>query len=235
MDSHSKKPDMAEEESAQDTATYLDSTVGSFENRLQKKLEEQEQQEQQEHNAAKERSARILQALNTIRKALQETRKIKLGKRFHFDLEISDWNGWPRLELNLIDSIAPELQEYGLIVTAHDRKQSGTVEFRSRTGVVYSELSLASDANLTRIPIVLKKSVRNYLDQVAEYVLNPKDEKELLGQSIKLQEQEEKEMSPEAKKLQASNLFAEDEQEYDRNQVAVESEETHSLEVCFDK
>lgn len=210
----------------------LEATVGSFENRLQKKLLKKEEDTNREEAEANSRNARILQALNTIRRALQETEKIKLGDRFKLELEVNDWNGWPRLELNLIDALAPEMEEYGLLVTAHDRKRSGTVEFRGRTGMLYGELSLATEKELAKIPALLKRAVRSYLDTIAEYVLNPKSAEDIAQRKIEI---EEEALDPEGQKLKKVDVFSDDELEFTRNQVRHETDQVEQLQVTLDK
>ena len=152
-----KKREQSASDLSDDAIGSLGSTVGSFESRIQRKLEEQAALSSQAEIEAGERSDRILQALNTIRRALQETQKIKLGDRFHLSLDVNDWNGWPRLDLILIDSLDPENSEYTLIVTAHDRKESGSVEFRTKAGQHLGSVSLTDDQELRKIPTVLKR------------------------------------------------------------------------------
>lgn len=229
-----KKRESSTSDLSDDAIGSLGSTVGSFESRINRKLAEQAEQSTQAEIEAQQRNDRILQALNTIRRALQETQKIKLGERFKLDLDVNDWNGWPRLDLNLVDSLDPENSEFTLIVTAHDRKESGSVEFRTNTGEHLGSVALTTDAELGKIPVVLKRAVRAFLDSVAEYVLNPKSAEELLQGRIEL---EEETPDPEAQKLQSVDVFEEGEVHYDKNQVQHEGEAPlpSSIDASFDK
>jgi hypothetical protein len=151
----------------------LGNTLGSFENKLQKRLQEQATETNKTQEANTIRNKIILQGLNTIRKALNETQNIKLGDRFSLELDVNDWNGWPRLELNLVDSQIPDGYEQTLTVSIQERNETGIIEFKNKMGLIFGDLAMTSEQELTRIPIVLKKSVRAFLDQVAEYVINP--------------------------------------------------------------
>jgi hypothetical protein len=168
------------DDQADEAIEGLGTTVGSFASRLQQQLKEKEQRESHSQKQTSERHSRMLQAMNTIRRALQETCKIKLGSRFSLDLDVSDWKGWPRLELFLVDCHAPERKDYCLVVTAHDRQKRGAVEMHAVTGKLMGELELKDGAQQGRLPNVLKRTVRDFLDEVAEYVLDPKKPGELV-------------------------------------------------------
>ncbi len=157
----------------------LDSTVGSFAHRLSLQLKQKEVADELANNETRVRHDRILQAMTIIRKALAETCKIKLGARFQFDLDISDWEGWPRLELNLIDLCAPELLRYGMIVSANDRNSNGTVNLTLRSGEVIGRIFLNEADGSNKVAVVLKRAVLRFLDETASYVLNPPRPEEL--------------------------------------------------------
>lgn len=228
-----KKSDSTGTDLSGDAIGTLGTTVGSFENRLSKRLAEQEKKYTQAEQAAQLRNDRMLQALHTIRRALQETQKIKLGDRFQLVLDVNDWNGWPRIELNLQDSLDIDNCEFGLIVTAHDRKQSGTVEFRTRNGEYLGGVSLVVDKEMAKIPVILKRAVRSYLDIIAEYVLNPKSAEQLMSARIELKEEEVVDI--EAQKLKSVDVFEEDSVTYQQNQVQLEPESENSIDISFEK
>jgi len=190
----------------------LGSTVGSFASRITKGLKEQEQKQGQAAKLREMRHGNMLQAMTTIRKALQETCKIKLGERFGFDLDVSDWEGWPRVELRLVDSLAPERDCLGLIVTANDHNELGTILISMKSGEVFGKIQLANPVDFERIPVVLKRSVRSYLDIVGSYVLNPvpEDVVEAAAKPI-----ETNDFDDASDKLSKEDVFISD--EYDRS------------------
>ncbi len=218
---------------ADDLISSLGNTVDTFASRLQQKLGEQEVKQNIAQVKTQARHARMLNALNTIRRALQETGRIKLGERFRLDVEVSDWDGWPRLELNLIDNLEPENNDYSLIVSAHDRGEMGVIEYRTRKGEQLGALSLAEEQSVNKIPTVLKRSVRLFLDIVAAYVLNPKSADELNRGKIDLEE-EAQVVDPTAARLKNTDVFTEE--DYIASQNLVESEApADALAVSFDK
>ncbi|RIL09436.1 MAG: hypothetical protein DCC75_06535 [Proteobacteria bacterium] len=119
--------------------------------------------------------------MTTIRKAMAETSKINLGERFTFQLDVSDLDGWPRLILNLVDMLAPNNCEYALVVVAHDRQGLGTIQVALSTGEVLGSVFLKNPDGFDKIPLVLKQSIRQFLDLVAPYILNPKKPEDLLA------------------------------------------------------
>lgn len=205
----------------------LGSTVGSFANRISKGLKEQEQKNDQSTKLRDARHSSMLHAMSTIRKALQETCKIQLGERFGFDLDVSDWEGWPRVELRLIDFIAPELENLSLVVTANDNNELGNIMIGLKSGEQYSKLQLAQPGEVERIPVVLKRSVRLFLDVVGEYVLNPVPE-ELVEAAARPIETEE--FDEVAEKLRKEEMFIEEQYSSHRdNLVSPEDENTSNL------
>ncbi len=151
----------------------LGATVGNFASRIRRKLKEQEVQQTNNNRAAGQRQALMLKAMTGVRKALQEAAKISLGNRFFFELEISDLEGWPRLELKLIDSSTPDLRSQSLIATANDRNELGTLQLQMRSGEVLGRVHLHDEEEFHRLPLIMKKSLRSFLDVVAALVLNP--------------------------------------------------------------
>lgn len=212
----------------------IGSTVGNFANRIKRKLKEQEDKELESQRATEKRHARMLQALTTIRKALQEMGQISLGERFTLILDVGDWEGWPRLCLNLVDTLAPEKSDFGLVVTAHDRKQLGVVELRMRSGKLLGYVQLKKQNELERIPLVLKKSVRTFLDDVAEYVLNPEKPSVVTKIESDLIEPEE-EIDEFSEKLYKEDLFVEDDYRPSDNSVSAASDEQPLELSAFEK
>lgn len=209
-----------------DANLSLESTVDNFASRLQRRLKEKETESDHSERAKEARHGRMLKAMTTIRKALQETCKIKLGDRFSFDLEVNDWEGWPRVELNLIDSFAPERIDYGLIVSANDRNELGTVLLSLRSGEMLGKIQLADPEQFAKLPLMLKRAVRGYLDIIADYVLNPKKPEELL--EVQSQRIEDEELDAVDKELQTVDVFSEDHVDYNENRV--ETDESLNLD-----
>lgn len=154
-------------------ASVLSSTVDGFTNRLKRKLKEQEELQDASSRAASARGAFMLQGMASIRRALQETAKISLGERFRFRLDVTDWEGWPRVELVLVDKESPDDKSLALVIVAHDRNEMGTVQMSLRTGEVLARVHLRDQAEFQKLPILLKRSVRQFLDIVMAYVLKP--------------------------------------------------------------
>ena len=185
----------------------LGSTVGSFASRISKGLKEQEQKTSHSNRLREVRHSSMLHAMSTIRKVLQETCKIQLGERFGFDLDVSDWEGWPRVELRLVDFVAPDIENLTLVVTANDHGENGNVLIGLKSGELYCKLQLAKPGEAERIPLALKRAVRVFLDVVGEYVLNPIPE-ELLDAAAKPIETED--FDEVAEKLRKEEMFIEE-------------------------
>jgi hypothetical protein len=163
------------------TVTDLKSTVGSITSKIQKQLDEKQQALIGKAIEKKAREERVLQALTTIRKALEATCKIRLGDRFHLSIEVADVHGWPRIWLLLVDHEAPERKDFALIVAAHDRNDAGVIEFRDQESVLMSRISLAEESAVRHLSRILKNTVRIFLTNVADYVVAPKSSVDLVG------------------------------------------------------
>ena len=163
-----------------ETITSLGLTADAFASRLKRKLREQERQEDALARARELRHQAIMKAMMTIRRALQETCKTDLGKRFFFELDVSDYEGWPKIELNLLDRLMPDKITYGLVVSGNDRNEIGAILLSHRhNSEMLGRLELANLEDLNKLPTVLKTALRRFLDTAAQYVLNPISEKEI--------------------------------------------------------
>ncbi len=178
-------PKLSLEEATPELQGSLGATADTFASRMQRRLKEQEVKEQHSRQALDARHALMLQAMTTIRKALVSTSRINLGERFSFELDVNDWEGWPRVELNLVDGCSPEDSIHALIITANDRKNLGTVHIGTKSGESLARLHLEQPQELEKLPLLLKKAVRHFLDIVAAYVLNPPSPQELLSEQSK--------------------------------------------------
>ena len=173
----------ADEELADITAEAvngLGSTVGTFASRLRRKLKAQESEKGLSSKERERRHALMMQAMLLIRKAVNESARIDLGGRFTLDLELSDTEGWPRIELNLIDELIPEKIDHGLVVTASDRNHEGLISFTSRyKNEVLGYLKLCESEEIAKLPVLLKTILRKFLDGIIPFVLNPISEERL--------------------------------------------------------
>ena len=200
-----KLPDDNESQT-NELSTSIGATVGTFASRIARKLKEQEQRAGVSQRATEVRHAQMLQAMTTIRKALQDTSKIKLGGRFTLEMDISDWEGWPRIQLDLIDSLIPDRIGHSLTITANDLRELGTVRFTMNSTQVLASLHLSEPDATEKIPHVLKRTVRTFLDGVAAYILNPAkpDEEQ---KAIKLTDEEVDEVG---QQLSKEDLFVDE-------------------------
>lgn len=148
------------------------STVEVYADRMKRKLKEQETLLDESRKASSVRQARMLQGLTTIRKALVETSRIDLGGRFQFELKVSDWEGWPRLDLNLVDKNRLDVVVEALTVVAHDREDLGLIQMTLKSGENAGRVVLSEPGEFEKLPVVLKRSIRHFLDAVTPFILN---------------------------------------------------------------
>jgi hypothetical protein len=155
----------------QEMFSDLSSTAQAFRTRFNQKKSEQEEQLSLEQQASKKRCALLIQTVSSIRKSLVDVTRIDLGERFHFELVADDWNGWPRIIVRLIDRYNPGSAQSVFQVTAHDRHSSATIEIIYSSHHAPESISLIESANIERLPIILKRCVRAYLDTVEQVIL----------------------------------------------------------------
>jgi hypothetical protein len=172
---------MGEKQGSAQLDSTLVSTVDGFAVRLRRRLDEQAENQSRSAREASERHALMLRALSSMRKALQEAAKLGLGDRFRFRLNVTDWEGWPKVELQLVDVLNASEDLQALIVHAHDRNESGTVQISLRTGEVLARVRLQTASEFDKLPVLLKRSVRHFLDIVMSNVLAPKPADEIVG------------------------------------------------------
>jgi len=152
--------------------TDLTSTVGAFASRIQRKKKEQEQELGRAESAAKVRHDLLLKTLSNVRKSLAKLTTLDLGDRFEFGLEADDWHGWPRLTLKLMDKALPAADYPFLQVLAHDRQSRATVEITCGEKRKPDKLSLIEETERIRLPALLKRCVREYLDLAEKIILD---------------------------------------------------------------
>ena len=206
-------------------------TVDSFASRIKRKIKEQEERESESQKISEVRHGLMLQAIALCRRALQEASKIYLGNRFFLDIEVNDLEGWPRIELTLIDSRNPENQDCSLLVSANDRKELGTIWFALRSGEHLGQVQLCNDGESTRLPLVLKKSIRMFLDVVAVAVLDK--QQELEPEETEVTSLEEKEIDEVDLGLQQKELFTDDIVVINRNVIVSDDDSDSDLRVVL--
>ena len=197
----------------------IDSTVGSFASRIRKQLQEQAEQSVESERATKTRHSLMMQAMTNIRRALSEACRIELGERFSFKLETGDWEGWPRVELRLVDSVSPKSLDHALVVTATDRRESGSIIIDTKDGKRLGHVGLLNPDEFPRVQVVLKRALRDFLDTVGAYILNPKKPSEMIEHQTKPIETGSFDVI--GAKLENEELFS-DEDNYSPNQNTVD-------------
>lgn len=155
----------------------LNSTTDAFQARFQQQKKEQDQALSVAEIATRNRHKLMVQALTTIRKSLLDLRRIELGERFRLEIAADEWRGWPRITVILADSVLRNADYPKFLVTANDRNEKGLIEIHSGAPPTASNpstinFSVREEADLARLPIVVKKSVRNYLDTIAQTILD---------------------------------------------------------------
>lgn len=201
------------------TTEELGATVENFASRLKRQLKEQEVAQSETMRASQVRQALLLKAMTGVRKALQEAAKISLGERFLFELDISDWEGWPRLELRLVDGASPDLLTQSLIATAHDRNEQGTLQLTMRSGEILGTVHLRDESEYSRLPLLLKKSLRSFLDVVSDAVLNPSNVADTIAAQTQVLEGTDDD--PVGNELQNQDLFSEETFQGDNNRADI--------------
>lgn len=119
----------------------------------------------------KRRHSTLLRGMTETRRALAEISKVDLGGTFFLELDVDDWQGWPRVMLRLVNGKNPIKEYPGLTVCAHDRKDSGTIEIYvggKPTPITHQMLDPDSEG---RYPVILRRAARSYLDEVCKLVL----------------------------------------------------------------
>lgn len=185
------------------------STVETFAAKMRKKLLEQEERDLEVQKKTSARHALMLQGISLSRKAMQETCKISLGTRFSLELDVTEFESWPRLELVLVDEENEGNRDTCLLVSAHDRQNSGTITFTTRKGESLGLVKLEDTAEMSRLPIVVKRSIRHFLDTVGTIVIESQRTPKKREEEVPLL-QEEKVECPVERNLQDQVFFSHD-------------------------
>lgn len=152
----------------------LGSTAQAFNARFQIKKKLLEESVGQAEQDTKRRQALMLRIMTEARRSLMDVVKIDLGEQFEFTLDVDDWQGWPRVAVRVINIEEPHSEYPKFIITAHDRKQSATIEVfpGNRPPIAVRLIEAEAEA---RFPTTLRRAVRNYLDDVTEFVLKEEE------------------------------------------------------------
>jgi hypothetical protein len=152
-------------------STDISKTAKAFNTRIQRKTREKKQAVGVAEKAARSRQTLLLNSMMQIRKSLREVTRIDLGERFVFSLLADDSGGWPRLTIKLSDTDFPNEEYPGFAVICHDRKANAEIEITFHPLEKPERLHLVEDNQVKRLPLILRKCVRVYLDMVADIVL----------------------------------------------------------------
>ena len=210
--------------------TNLSATTQAFNNRIQRKKREQEKVLNQAERLSKQRQTLMLQALMNIRRSLRDVTRIDLGERFRFALQADDWQGWPRLTVRVVDSLRPQ-QEYPFLrVTAHDRQARGAIDFEYDASLPAESLSLTSENEIKRLPNLLKKCVRSFLDLTGDIVLEAERKVEDLAHEQRLESRPFEENQPKEESSRLSgDVFQDDIPQQDFLETLPSLDEVQSL------
>jgi|GEM_PF-5009878 len=189
----------------------IDTSAGS----TQRKHNEQKMKGYKPHRTDPLCQTMIFHALSAIHKALLEAAKIPLGRRCYFHLEVSDWKGWPRMDLKLVDRRAAVETPHSLTVLGHVRGQTGIVQFKLDAGQTLGYLEFNDGSQFEKLPAILKSAMRRFLTVVSEYVLNSADSNKVLETEAKQHAFERKEALPLSQSLSTLDLFTEEEDKND--------------------
>lgn len=151
--------------------TDLAGTAKAFNSRIQKKKQQIADSGSAEEKATKQRHQLMLHALMDIRRSLVDITRIDLGEFFTLELDADDFHGWPRLTVRLVDhreilAVFPTFE-----VVAHDRQARGAIEITSGSPKRTVSMGMGRESDLQRLPVILKSSVRSFLDLIEDVVL----------------------------------------------------------------
>ncbi|MCB0358192.1 MAG: hypothetical protein KDD44_01100 [Bdellovibrionales bacterium] len=201
----------SEDESDAPIFTDLTATVGAFETRFQKKRRQQQQEETEAEVEARKRRNVLLQSLMNIRKSLSKVARINLGEQFEFDMFVDDWHGWPRMTIHLRDRECEDGDYPFFQVTANDRQANALIEIIYCSLDNRERISLANESDAMRLPAVLKKCVRIFLDQVEAVILTAKRDADEGSEELKAKSLDDmQDDTPKGEEEISGDLFVDD-------------------------
>ena len=153
------------------SSTDLSVTTNAFRTRIKRKQKEQQEAQDIASQEAYQRHALMLHSMMHLRSSLRDLEEIDLGDRFFLKLSGDDWLGWPRIQVSLKDIQHPEKDYPEFSVLSHDRNSSGTIEIHYHPNEQPEKLLLQDKKSSEKLPNVLRKCVRTFLDHIGEIVL----------------------------------------------------------------
>lgn len=141
----------------------------AYSSRVQKEKIKHQQESRLVDIENSHRQENILLAMTSIRTALRDLLSIDFGKRFHLKLIEDDWWGWARVTLKVEDQLDDIQDTPNFTVRVSDHNAQGTLEFIINGDL--KTLSINNSGVLAQVPGYLRKIIRNYLDQVTEFVI----------------------------------------------------------------
>ncbi len=149
----------------------ISKTAKAFNTRIQRKTREKKEAVGVAEKAAQNRQTVMLQSMMQIRKSMREVTRIDLGDRFMFQFVADDSGGWPRLSIKLKDREYINEDYPGFAVICHDRQAKAEIEITYHPLEKPERIHLVEETQVKRLPLILRKCVRVYLDMVADIVL----------------------------------------------------------------
>lgn len=144
----------------------------AFNERFKRQAQEVQGAAQRTEAETRLRHSLILKTMTESRRALMEVAKVDLGSAFEFALEVDDWQGWPRVNVRLVNIDKPHLQYPSFTVSAHERAQTATIEIYAGDSMQPISYNITNEDAQSRFVTVLKRAVRLYLDEVSNCVLS---------------------------------------------------------------
>lgn len=170
--------------------------------RMQKKFEAHKEAESQAAKEAKERHTLLLTALMRARKILRGVASLDLGADIELRLLCDDLQGWPRIGIKPKKKSQP-LRELSIFeIVGNDRSGAAQLEMKTDSGSIREELMLFRTEDLDKLPRLMKRIIRTFLDGLAEEVMRPMKE---IEEKIATPE----EISPQSEALKSADLFEE--------------------------
>jgi len=157
----------------------LSTTVDAFAHRIQRKKKEKAEENSKAQQEATTRQGLLLEALMNIRRSLADVARLNLGERFEFSFDVDDCQGWPRLTIYLLDTYFEGIEYPYFQVHAYDRNGRGTIEIMQGELDKPTKLPVHNETDLSKLPVLLKKAVRSYLDIVGDIVLKAENSEDL--------------------------------------------------------
>ncbi|MDD2943384.1 MAG: hypothetical protein PHC51_10520 [bacterium] len=163
---------MAKDDNSQSSGgSHLSTTADVFSTRIQRRKKEHAEQEDAKQQQDHERHAQMLDVMSSIRRSLQDIVHINLGQSFFFNLNVDDFEGWPRLTVQLRSAMRDPGDLPVLQISAHDRHSLGTIQIFDSANQIQNRLSIEEPGAGKKLPSLLRKMCREYLDRVTELIL----------------------------------------------------------------